>query len=135
MSLGSRDAAQVIKNVHDEANDALNVHVVAGGLTAVDLDVLASINVDFSNIPDNATAPFEIIASLPSQCVEIQLYETTGSRLQLRVGAATGTLKLLVGPGQDNLVPCIIAAGSRVTVRSDEASAPSSGSFIITFLG
>lgn len=98
------------------------------------LSVLGSFVIDFSSIPDSVTAPYEITAGFGSAVKKIALYETTGETLQLRTGAASGSLLAYVGPGQDSPLEASISASTRITVRSN-GSAPTAGSFIVTFLG
>jgi hypothetical protein len=98
------------------------------------LQVLGSFVVDFSSIPNSVTAPYEITAGFGSAVKKIALYETTGETLQLRTGAASGSLLAYVGPGQDSPLEASINASTRITVRSN-GSAPTAGSFIVTFLG
>jgi hypothetical protein len=128
------DSEQIIKHSYDATNEAIQVNVVESIDPSGNLSVISSHVVDFSSIPNSATAPFEITASLASECKKIVIQEQTGEVLQLRIGASTGTLLFYVAAGQDNPMDVVIAAGTRVTVRSN-GSAPGAGVFVVSFLG
>lgn len=101
---------------------------------AAGLSVLLSQEISAGLIPSSSSAPFQITLSLPSAAKQIMIYDTTGQTMQIRTGAATGTLLFLTGPGQDTPMPVAIPQNTRVTIRSNGA-APTAGSYIITILG
>jgi hypothetical protein len=134
MALQSLDAPQIIRDTYDPSNNAVKVNIVSGGSNS-GLSVISTNNIPYTAIPDNASSPYQIVASLASDVRKIQIYDTTGSTMQIRTGAGSGSLLVYTGPGQDVPIELNISAGTRVTIRSDEASAPVAGNFIITFLG
>lgn len=148
MATKNLDPGNVIKQVYDESTEALKT-TIAGSTAPVEVtattplpvvlsgsldnEVILSQEIDFSSIPDSSSAPYEISASLSSDAIRIMVYDTTGVTTQIRVGAGVGTLLALVGPGQDQPLDVKVAAGSRVSIRSNGA-APTAGTFIINII-
>lgn len=137
----SSAAIQVSTTSIDTKASAIQTAVQATAVSTASVDakltslsVVGSFSIDFTSIPDSVSAPFEVIASLPSTVKQIAVYDTTGSTIQIRIGVATGTLLLFTGPGQDNTIQASIASSTRVSIRSN-GTAPTAGSYIITFLG
>lgn len=120
---------------YDSGTDSIKVEITGGSVSVGDLDVITSVVVDSASIPNNAGSPFEVVTALSANVKKIIVQEQTGARLQLRTGAAVGTLKFYIAPGQDTPVEALISSGTRVSIRSDEALAPASGQVILTFLG
>jgi hypothetical protein len=126
------DYQQVIQKVYDEGSEALRT--TGGGAGSQDYVVLSS--VDTTTINGNAGAFVEVVASLSAECVQVIPYDTTGKKIGVYSGApASEQLLFILGPGQDQPVPCTIASGSRISVRSTEATGAVSGSLILTFVG
>jgi hypothetical protein len=149
MATKDLDPGNVIKQVYDPATESIQtvitgssgpIEITATSPIPVDIggtgtvDVLVSIEIPFSSIPSSASAPFEIIASLPKATRSIKVYDTTGEAMQLRTGAAAGTLLYLTGPGDDAATTVTVASGTRLSIRSN-GPAPTAGSYIITVLG
>lgn len=149
MATKNLDPGNVIKQVYDEASESLKttisgstgpievtatspIPVVLSG--ALDAEVILSQELDFSVIPNSASAPYEITASLTLDTTTFMFYDTTGVTTQIRTGAGSGTLLALVGPGQDQPLNVKVPAGTRISIRSNGA-APAAGTFIITILG
>ena len=149
MATKNLDPGNVIKQVYDEASESLKttisgstgpieieasspIPVVLSG--SLDNQVLLSQELDYTSIPDSASAPFEITAGLGTDTTTLMFYDTTGVTTQIRTGAGSGTLLALVGPGQDQPLTVKVAAGTRISIRSNGA-APIAGTFIITILG
>ncbi len=122
------------------------VHLTTESLAALEditvtvdtFDVFDTTYVDASStaIPGNASAPLELVASVGSDVKKLQFSDTTGSFLEIRVGASSGTLKVLVGPGSDQTVEVDITSGTRISVRrADSASSATVGSLAINYIG
>jgi hypothetical protein len=149
MATKDLDPGNVIKQVYDPASESIKANITGssgpieivantpipveiGGVGTV--DVLLSIEVPFSSIPDSASAPFELIASLSKQARTIKVYDTTGETMQLRTGAGAGTLLYLTGPGDDASTTVTVPVSTRISLRSNGV-APTAGSFLITITG
>ncbi len=147
------DYEQVIKHSYSEADEALRVLPVTGisgsdsitiaGISTSDslnvkqtYSILDSVDTLFSDIQAATGSLTVVVTSLSDECVKILPYETTGSKIGLYTGPASGeSLLFIIGPGQDNPVDCQIDSGTRITIRSMEDSAPEAGSLILTFNG
>ena len=145
------DFQQIIKKVFNEEEGALEVTGISGGgvssnvtiddITTTtpmpvteDFTVQASVDTLAASINDSAGAFTQVVASLASDCTQIAPYETTGKKIGVYTGAAASEVLLfIIGPGQDTPVRVDLPAGTRISIRSTEAVAPSSGSLILTF--
>lgn len=89
------------------------------------------------NLPGNATAPLQLVASLSANVKKVSVWDTGGSPFELMIGAATvETRKMVFGPGADGEYEVDIPSGTRVSVRRlDSASALAVGDITINFLG
>lgn len=148
MATKDLDFGNVIKQVYDPASESLQT-TITGSTGAIEITATAPIpvtlgggsgvilhtqEIDFSLIPNSATAPYEITPSLSGDAYKIMVYDTTGVTLQLRTGSPTGNLLALTGPGQDQPIDVTVVTGTRITIRSN-GSAPTAGTFIITIIG
>jgi hypothetical protein len=146
------DYQQVIKAAYDEASEAIKVlQVGSGGSSGSDV-VINGVNttdtlnvsenftilssVDTSSINGSSGAFTQVIASLSDDCCKIIPYDTTGIKVGLYTGApASEQLLVILGPGQDQPIPCSVITGTRLSVRSMESGGASGGSLILTFIG
>lgn len=135
------DYEQVIKATYDPINEALQVNVVAGGggggssdNTVVDLfDTPIR---DATTINGSGGALLQVVASLASAVKKIQCLDTSGEFIGVYTGpAASEVLAFVMGPGSDQTVEMEIASGTRVSLRSMSASAPTTGSLSFNFMG
>lgn len=96
------------------------------------LDILASFNVDYTNI---TTSYYQVVGSTADAYSKIAIYDTTGETIELALGAASSeVVKMIIGPGCDQILEIQIPAGSRITVRSVGTNA-SGGSLVLNLLG
>jgi outer membrane PBP1 activator LpoA protein len=131
------DADQVIKKSYDDAQEALKITGTVAVSNSVGQDVIHSVEVDSADIEAVSGNYFEVVASTSATVSEIKVYDTTGATLELATGAAASEVtKIVVGPGSDQTFSVNIPAGTRVSIRSREVSAPGAGSnFIVNLIG
>lgn len=131
--VGSANCADVFPR-----NDALNPLFVSS-VAATGLDVVDFLDtpiVDATTINGSAGAFVQVVASLAAAVTKIQVMDTSGAFMGVFVGPAAGeVLKFIYGPGSDSSLDVSIPAGSRVSLRSMEAAAPTAGFIAIQFLG
>jgi len=66
----------------------------------------------------------QLIASTTSAISEIEIFDSSGQTLELGVGGSGSEVrKLLITPGGNGRIPCVIAAGSRISIRAVSATA------------
>lgn len=133
MTMSKLDSSQVIKTVFDPSSNSLNVNVVdgTGGLT-----VVSSTQTAAASINGSGGAIVELIASTAINISKLIPNEQTGVPMNIYTGGSgSETVLLILSPGQDNAVEMQIPAGSRVSVRANQVTAPSSGSLFLTFVG
>jgi hypothetical protein len=90
-----------------------------------------------SNLPGNATAPLQLVASTSADVKKISYFDTGGAACEIMTGAAASEVrKLVVGPGADTSLDVDIPSGTRVSIRRlDDTGAVSVGDISINFLG
>ena len=136
MTMSQLDATQVLKSAFDSVTGALKTNVVQSVSNVVDLDSISSVFIDGTDVEGSSGSFFEIVASLASEVKRIQIFDTTGLFIGLYVGSiGNETLEFIAGPGTDQPVDVTIPINSRISLRSMEASGPSSGNIAINFLG
>lgn len=100
------------------------------------VDFLDSGLVAGTSIAGSAGAFFEVVASTAATVKKVQVMDTTGAFIGVYTGAGGGeALKFIYGPGSDQTIEVSIASGTRISLRSMEASAPAGGSVAMNFLG
>lgn len=110
--------------------------VVVAGQDVVDLFDTPLLDASSTNIPGSASSPLQVVASLASAVKSLDIMDTTGGWIGLYTGApASEVLKLVIGPGEDRTVQCALPASTRISVKSLQTSAISSGELSINFLG
>lgn len=146
------DYQQAIKKAYDDSSEAIRVlqvgsggasgsDVIINGISTTDVlnvkeDFTVLTSVDTQTINGSAGAFTEVVASLSDDCVKILPYDTTGIKIGVYTGALSSEqLMVILGPGQDQPVPCNLASGTRISVRSMEVGGASGGSLILSFIG
>lgn len=130
------DGQQVLRNSHDEPNQAMRVNVIADSTTPTQENVVATAFVDSSSIQANSGSYFEVLTSAPQALKTILAFDTTGFFLSIGIGAAgVETEECILAPGNDQPVQVNIPAGTRVSIRSRETPAPTAGSVAFNFIG
>lgn len=147
MSLSLLDSNQITQLVVDEAEEALRiVGTGAGGKVDVtassplpvtlsgasNLDVLATYNIDYTNV---TTSYYQVAASAADDYSKIAIYDTTGETIELALGGSgSEVVKMTIGPGCDQVLEIQIPAGSRIAIRSVGSNA-TAGNLILNLLG
>lgn len=125
---------------------ALQEAIPAGSNTIGKVDVNRLTVVDLCDTPlitasgsinGSAGAFYEAVASLAATVKAIQCLDTSGSWIGVYTGtAASEALVAVIPPGADgSILELAITSGTRVALRSMEATGPASGNFAINFLG
>jgi len=97
--------------------------------------VFGNYNVSSVSIEASSGSYFEITSSTSSATIAIAVYDTTGASLSIATGSiGVETPILFTGPGDSGTYPKSISTGSRISIKSLEATAPGSGSNIIVRL-
>lgn len=138
-------------NLHDAAGNAINngqqvmadsvpvviasdqpaFPVAVGGLSYKD-----SVRNDYSVTPVTTGAWVELIAATAGASKSILLFDSSGSTLELGVGAAASESRVLIIPpgGFGGPIPLLIPAGARLSLRAISANA-TTGELDLTMLG
>ena len=131
MSRSLLDPGQIIQTVFDEDSGAVKTTSSVGNP-----DVIASYEVDYSSINGSGGALYEFTSSTADATTQILIYDTTGVGMSVYTGGSgSETVKIKVGPGNDMLLPCVIAASTRLTIRATGTSAPTAGKVNIVLIG
>lgn len=145
---------QITKSTWDEASNAVRVNVVAasgGGdataakqdqqtalLTTIEANLsLNTVNTplvnDYSSTNVTTAAYVQLIASVPADVKQIEIFDSSGSALYLAIGAAASEVnKMIVFPGGNSRVPMQIPAGSRLSIKALDVNA-TTGELLINF--
>lgn len=88
-------------------------------------------------IPGSGSSPVQVVLESGFKAAyAINFIDTTGDWIGLYTGApGSETLRTIIGGGLNTFTPVVIAAHSRVSLRSMTASAITNGKLTITFLG
>lgn len=95
------------------------------------------LNTSSTSIPANSGSFLEVVAESGNRAAyAIQYMDSTGDYIGVYLGEA-GSERLLcvVGGGQTSIVPAVVAAHSRVSIRSLTPVAITNGKLFCTFLG
>jgi len=90
-----------------------------------------------TNIPGSGSPPLQVVANSGFKAAyAIEYIDTTGEFIGLYTGlAGSEVLRAIVGNGLVNTTAVVIAANSRVSLRSMNAANITFGKLTITFLG
>lgn len=127
------DPSQIIKSAFDETAQCLRTTVVDA--SASNQTVISSYQVAFGSINGSGGALYEIVATTASLADKLIINDQTGISLSLYTGLGSGTLFCILAPGFEGELPCNFAAGTRITVKSTGASAPSAGALYVVVCG
>lgn len=87
-------------------------------------DVSETVYHNYASTAVDTTNWQQIVASLAAATVKMQIFDSSGSLLELGTGAAAAeTRKMLITPGGNGLVEVQIAAGTRLSIRAVDATA------------
>lgn len=140
------DAPQIQKRTFDDASDSTRVtitgssgpiSVTLSGVSGIDVvDELDTPLTSATTINGSGGSIVQVVASLAANVGMVHLMDTGGRYLGLYTGApGFEVLKMIINPGSDSVVDVTIPTGTRISLRSMETSAPSSGFIAINFLG
>lgn len=95
------------------------------------------LNSSVHNIPGSGSAPLQVIAkSGVKAAYAVDYLDTTGENIGVYLGPANNeTLACILGGGAISRAQVVIAANSRVSVRSMEASTITNGKLVMTLMG
>lgn len=102
------------------------------------MDAPQILNASVTSIPGSGSSPIQVVANSGTRVsYGIQYTDTTGDFIGVYVGApGSEVLKTIIGGGAANaMIPVVIAAGSRVSLRSMTATPITNGLLTIAFLG
>lgn len=104
--------------------------------TTVDLMDTPVLDASATSIPDSASLPLQVVASLALQCSKIRVNDTTGEFIGVYIGAAASeVLAAVIGPGMDGETDLTLPVNTRVSIKSMDVTAISLGKLCIQFLG
>jgi len=88
-------------------------------------------------IPGSGSSPLQVVAnSGQSATFEIYFMDSSGDYIGVYTGpSGQEVLRTIIGNGLNTSVPVVIAAQTRVSLRSMTTSSITNGRLIITFLG
>jgi len=122
--------------VDEITNLGTKIDTLNAGLDVVDQLDAELLSVQVSNIPGNASAPLEVVASLAADVKKIKVVDDIGEYVGLYVGASTfEVLKAILPLGGGDL-ELNLAAGDRISLRNMKAGTIATDTFMaINFLG
>jgi hypothetical protein len=94
-----------------------------------------AVNAATTNITTSAWA--QIVAAMPKACTAVEVYNPSGSTLQIAVGGAGSEVALpytIIPGGETTPIPLEIAKGARVTLKAIDTTV-STGYITINFFG
>jgi hypothetical protein len=112
--------------------------VIAGTLFPVYfIDSPEILYTNITPIPGDASLPIQVVASSGFKAAYgIHWLDTTGDYIGVYTGAVgSEVLRVIIGGGVVSFAPVVIAAHSRVSLRSMTATPVTNGQITITFLG
>lgn len=87
---------------------------------------VTSVRTLFSPTPVGTASPVPLITSLPSNCSEIDVFDSSGQTFELMQGAAGSETRVrLIYPGGTGRVPQWLPQGARISLRALSAAASS----------
>lgn len=95
------------------------------------------LNAAVTPIPGSASSPLQVVEDIGLRAAyAINYIDSTGDYIGVYLGSS-GQEKLLcvVGGGTSNIIPAVIAANSRISLRSMVAAPVTNGNLFCTFLG
>lgn len=101
------------------------------------IDAPEILDASVTNIPGSGSLPLEVVANSGLKAAyAIQYIDTTGDYIGVFTGTAGNeTLRCIIGGGLVDESPVVIAANSRVSLRSMTATAITNGKLTIQFCG
>jgi hypothetical protein len=95
------------------------------------------LNTSSTPIPANSGSFLEVVANSGTRAAyAIQYMDTSGDYIGVYLGSpGNETLLCVIGGGQTSIVPAVVAARTRVSVRSITSTAVTNGKVFCTFLG
>ena len=101
------------------------------------IDAPQVLNTAVTNIPGSGSSPLQVVANSGHKAAYgIQFMDQTGDSIGVYTGpVGQEVLKTIIGNGLNEIVPVVIPASSRVSLRSMTASSITSGNITIIFLG
>lgn len=112
--------------------------MVAGSLFPIYfIDPPEILNASVTNIPGSGSSPIQVVLNSGLKAAYgVSYVDTTGDFIGLYTGVmGQEVLRCIIGGGLVSTAPVVIAANSRVSLRSMTASAITNGRITITFLG
>lgn len=98
------------------------------------MDAPQVLDASVTNIPGNGSSPVQVVASMPNISLHVHFYDGMGQYVGIYRGAAgKESLVCIVGGGGSDQKPCNLSPGDRVSLRSMDASAITSGSLCLQF--
>ena len=137
LDLDNKDMStgQVVLSTYDIDDNAIRVNVVASSASSSDLVLIDTVYNDYSSTPVTTAAYVTLIASLPAAVKQVEIFDSSGSVLTLALGAAAAEVDInQVIPGGNGLIPCVITAAARLSIKAVSANA-SSGLLVINLYG
>lgn len=108
----------------------MNAQIVVGFMDAPHV-----LDASVTNIPGSGSSPVQIVALMTAVCLQVGFYDGIGKYVGIYRGAAgSESLVCVIGGGSEGQAPCRLSVGDRVSLRSMDASAITSGSLCLQFL-
>lgn len=99
---------------------------VQADLTAQGKYLIQRSRVDYASTSVSTSAWTQIVASMPFDATEIEIFDSSGQTLQMSfgaVGAEGSNTKLYIFPGGNGRVPLKVPAGTRISIKAVSALA------------
>lgn len=95
------------------------------------------IQTNVTNIPGSGSSPLQVVANLGFKAASaIQFQDSTGDWIGVYQGTSGHeVLKTIIGGGITAIIPVVLTANSRISLRSMTASPITNGDISIIFLG
>ncbi len=99
------------------------------------LSVLGTFEIPYSDIAQYGAGWYEITSGFGSNVQLVLCADTCGQTMQIGINYPSVSVLFLTNPGCEREYPVLIGSGTPISIQSNNANAPTSGTYVITFLG
>lgn len=99
------------------------------------MDAPVVLDATVTAIPGSGSSPLQVIAKTTKPILAIRILDGIGKFIGVYTGAPGQEVRRTIIGGDDPVVACAIAPGSRVSLRNEETSSVTTGKACLEFLG
>jgi hypothetical protein len=130
---------QIAQATLDEATQAIKVSVVSdesgGGGGSTELTAVSLVRKDYTSETVTTSDYTELIASIPTAVLNVEIFDSSGEILVLAVGNVGAEVnKVYVFPGGNGRIPLKLDVGERLSIKAVSAAA-ATGDLLVNLYG